>query len=870
MELCGDSRQTNSNIIMAARPMVGNIGEFDPSTESWQNYQKRLEICMRATKVAGEDKVDVFLSLVGAEVFELLSSLLTPRELDKESYEVLTKTLNAHYKPRCNPISERVTLRNRKQKDGESISDYVVDLKKLSRYCEFRAEELAVNLRDTFVSGLRSPAIQSKLFEIDKLTWDRAQQVALNMEAAKKESSLLKGTSASEGACNRVQSSKGQNKQQRGFSGKPSGARNSVKCGRCLGSHGSSKCPFIRSKCYNCGKVGHIRVGCRQQVSNNKVDNNRGGVVRYNRRQAHAHCVEEDSSTGKRVQSGALYNVMQQESAGEVKVEMDVSGSIVQFTLDTAATVSVISEEEYQEKLSHIRLRTTDVKLRGYSGSIIPVRGEIMVKVHYEGQVESLRLIVVSGSRVPLLGREWLRHIRLKWDDIFCVRGGTGSQGLGLAKIRERHQAVFEAFAGNIIGFEAEIRIREDAVPIFHRPRPVPYALREVVEAELDRLEASQVITKVEHSKWASPIVVVPKKDSGKVRLCGDYKVSVNKVVEDEPYPFPTTEDLFSNIAGGTVSNAYQQLPLSEKSKELLTVNTHRGLYQYQTLTFGVSTAPAIFQKVMDQILSGMSGVCCKLDDILIGGASEAEHHQRLEEVLQRLETHGIKLRSEKCQLGVSKLEYLGHVIDKDGLHPTQEKVEAILEAKVPENVSELRSYLGMVNYYSHFLPNLATTYAPLYELLRKDVPWKWSAGCQKAAEAVKQHLCSEKLLVHYDGKKAISIACDASPYGIGAVISHTMEDGTERPIAYASRTLTDAEKGYAQLEKEALAIVFGVRKFHKYLYGHKFTLITDHKPLTVIFGPKTGVPTLAALRLQRWSLILMAYQYDIKYRKSW
>ena len=147
-----------------------------------------------------------------------------------------------------------------------------------------------------------------------------------------------------------------------------------------------------------------------------------------------------------------------------------------------------------------------------------------------------------------------MRCIRLKWDEIFCVRGGTGSQGLGMAKIRERHQAVFEAFAGNIVGFEAEIRIKEDAVPIFHRPRPVPYALREAVEAKLDRLEASQVIhSKVEHSKWASLIVVVPKKESGKVRLCGDYKVSVNKVVEDEPYPFPTTEDLFSNISGCTV-----------------------------------------------------------------------------------------------------------------------------------------------------------------------------------------------------------------------------------------------------------------------------------------------------------------------------
>ena len=169
------------------------------------------------------------------------------------------------------------------------------------------------------------------------------------------------------------------------------------------------------------------------------------------------------------------------------------------------------------------------------------------------------------------------------------------------------------------------------------------------------------------------------------------------------------------------------------------------------------------------------------------------------------------------------------------------------MRAPEPQNLQQLRSYLGLLNYYSKFIPNLATMTKPLNHLLNKDVKWKWKADWSEVFVATKNVLVSSKVLVHYDPKLPISLAGDASAYGLGAVISHTLPDGSERPIAYASRILSSAEKNYAQLEKEAASLVFGLKKFHQYLYGRKFTLITDHKPLTIILGPKTGVPTLAA-----------------------
>ena len=193
----------------------------------------------------------------------------------------------------------------------------------------------------------------------------------------------------------------------------------------------------------------------------------------------------------------------------------------------------------------------------------------------------------------------------------------------------------------------------------------------------------------------------------------------------------------------------------------------------------------------------------------------------------------------------------------------------AIVQAPTPTNLQELRSFLGLLNYYGKFIPNLATILHPLNELLQADRRWKWSEECAEAFQLAKKQLASSQLLTHYDPSLPIQMAADASAYGVGAVISHTFPDGMERPVAFASRTLSATERNYAQLEKEALSFVFGVKKFHQYLYGRRFTLIMDHKPLTAILGPKRGIPSLAAARLQRWALLLSAYDYAIQYKST-
>ena len=339
-----------------------------------------------------------------------------------------------------------------------------------------------------------------------------------------------------------------------------------------------------------------------------------------------------------------------------------------------------------------------------------------------------------------------------------------------------------------------------------------------------------------------------------------------------DTYPLPRIDDLFASLAGGQafskldLAHAYQQIPLDEESKRLAVINTHKGLFAYNRLPFGVSAAPPIFQRTIESILQGIPNVCVYLDDILVTGKTTAEHLRTLEDVLKKLESAGVKLKRGKCSFLLPSVEYLGHHISAEGLRPTKEKVRAIADAPAPQNVSQLRSFLGLVNYYGKFLPQLSSTLAPLYRLLEKK-RWSWGEAQMEAFRKTKTQLTSPCLLAHYDPEKDLILACDASPYGIGAVLTHRLEDGTERPVAFASRTLAPAEKKYAQLEKEGLAIVFGVKKFHDYLLGRKFVIHSDHKPLQHLFSESRPVPPLASARIQRWALTLGAYDYTIAYK---
>ncbi|CAM4547477.1 unnamed protein product [Caretta caretta] len=266
------------------------------------------------------------------------------------------------------------------------------------------------------------------------------------------------------------------------------------------------------------------------------------------------------------------------------------------------------------------------------------------------------------------------------------------------------------------------MNIKPDSQPKYLKARTVPYAIKPKVEADLELLVTNGALIPVTHSPWATPIVPIVKKN-GSLRICGDFKVTVSPVLCAEQYPLPCIDDLFAGLAGGQkfskidLSQAYLQMHVDEKSQELLTIVTHKGLYQYCCLPFGIMSAPALFQRAMDQILCGLPGVQCYLDNILVTGRNEEDHLKNLEATLQRLEEYGLQVRKDKCEFFQPSVEYLGHITDAAGLHKAPAKVKAIVEAPPPRNVSQLRSFLGLLNYYGKFISQLATPLKPLQEL---------------------------------------------------------------------------------------------------------------------------------------------------------
>ena len=496
------------------------------------------------------------------------------------------------------------------------------------------------------------------------------------------------------------------------------------------------------------------------------------------------------------------------------------------------------------------------------------MKGQCHVEVKVNECVFEASFIVVDVStQYPLFGRDWMSQ--LGFDVSALIQKATQVHNTSevvvtAERLCNDYSEVFKDELGILQGIEATISVDQHATPKFHRYRPVPFAVKEKVEKTLRSQVAEGELIPVETSEWAAPIVVVHKRD-GDIRICGDFKLTVNPVICPQVYPLPTPEEMFSTLANGEsfskldLARAYKQMKVTEDSQPLLTINTHM-------VPFGISTAPSLWQRAMAQVLHGIPGVVYFIDDILVTGKTREEHEATLHKVLDRIRDYGLRLKKSKCLFFQEELEFLGHRISKDDIKPTQNRIESIQHTPAPNNKHELLSFLGMITYNAKFLPSLSHTLYPLHQLLQKNTQWAWKTEHQEAFTKAKQLLCQDCMLTHYDVNKPLKLSSDASPYGLGACLVHIMPNGDERPIAYASRTLTKAEWNYAQIEREALAIIFAVRRFHQYIYGRPFTLVTDHRPLCKILGEKEGIPPLAAARMQRWALLLSAYQYNIQH----
>ena len=840
---------------------LGSIEPFDAGTGDWSTYKARLEQFLVANDVEGEPKqVATVLTLIGGPTYGLLVNLLAPEEPAKQKLADIFATLDGHFAPKPLVIAERYRFNKRDQRPGEPLNDYVAELRRLARHCEF-GSNLNEHLRDRLVCGLNNPATIRKLLAEANLDLKKAIHIAHATETAARDANELHKETPVPTHQLRAQSAKFKGRYQtHGHGSKP--------CYRCGGTdHRQEDCPHKNSTCDYCRKTGHIDAACRKKRADqpdSTAPSSRSTQTKPTSRHtprsaARAHNLEaEDYSEDEFF---IHHNEQDTEhKRTEIWIEPSINGRSLKMELDTGSALSIIPLRLYSAHFADLELSPSSVVLKTYTGERVRPTGALDVTVECNEQKVQAQLLVVDTCGPPLFGRDWLKLIRIDWPRVFRVEkvkreeeppikqaeNLTPATKVKLEALLDKYADIFGEDRGKLRTGKGHLQLRDDAVPKFCKARPLPYALRSKVAEELSRLESDGIISPVSWSDWATPIVPIVKKD-GSVRVCGDFKVTVNPQLNVEQYPLPRIDDVFASLAGGKrfskidLKQAYLQMEMDDESSALLTLNTHKGLFKLNRLAFGVASAPALWQRSMDQILQGIPYTQCILDDIIVTGEDDAEHLRNLETVFRRLSEAGLRVNRLKCNFFQEHVEYCGHGVSARGLHKTPAKIDAISDARCPVNVTELRSFLGLVNYYARFLPNLATTLHPLNELLQKGVEWRWTADCTTAFDTVKAQIASDLVLTHFDSALPVRVASDASPYGLGAVLSHVMPTGEERPIAFASRTLSVAEKNYSQIDKEALGIVWSIKKFHTYLYGRPFTLITDHQPLTAIFHPATN-----------------------------
>lgn len=846
-------------------------------------YIQGVELFFALNKTPDNEKAAEFLTRVGQRTMDRIISSFKPDDVKDKSYD----ECKAKFKGLINKVNafgQRYRLAARRQEISESLDDFAIALRDLAENTETTDAEAKVLLTSVFVAGVRSKKTREGILKDAKVSdnLDALLDMAKRFEEAEQEASAMEKEVES---INRVYQKPEVSKEAGGWRSQSAGSANMS------AYRGPSTSTTVR--CFRCQQVGHYKSECNNQPGWKKKPKFSGAGRQSMARKIHSItqalqelAADDDNSEEDTMEyeqeetSGAINNMLLGERENNkpafVEVELEDKKKLL-MEIDTGACATVCSVGTYRKNFRDYRLLPCGKRFSSVSGAKIKAVGKIRVVIKARKTRIQTEIIVVESEKefLPLLGRDLLNKLWPEWKRMFEINSFASEDEEAWRKhvvedLKKRFPNVFdEDLREPIKDFVVDIRMEEGARPFVHKPYSVAFKHREKVGKHIDDLEKTGLLKKVEYAEWASPLVVVVKPNKVDLRVCMDASKTINPFIITHHYPVPVIDDLLANKVGAKkfvlidLKGAYQQLLVSEATQKLLVVNTHKGLYAYRRLPFGVKPAASIFQSVMDRILSGLSNSQTYLDDILVWGKDNDELLLEVEKVLERLAKYNVKVNTEKCVWFVSKVKYLGHTLSERGIEANVDKVRAIRDAPAPKNTSQLKSFLGLVGFYAKFVPKLNESLASLHALLQKDKRWVWDEKCQQTFESCKRSLCSAKILAHYDPKKPIRISCDASDDGISGVMSHLI-DGEDRPVFCVSRRLTRAEKNYPILHREALAIVYALEKFYKYVLGQKVTIFTDHKPLVGVFKGKHN-PTTIANRLQRYFHRLSIFDFTIQ-----
>ena len=823
--------------------MLGNsLNNWNYFKASWNNYAIATELNKKSNPV----QVSTLLSVIGKECYEVYENLPLTVDERKDNDSIISK-LTEYFEPQRNIIYERYLFNSATQRSENKIDQFVNELRKLASTCEYGtlSDEL---IRDRIVIGISDSSMRARLLRESDLTLNRAIDMCRASEQA---TCQLRELDHDSEVVQYTKHNKSNHKNNKAQNDKKSRGINVTNCQYCGRSHKKGQCPAFGKKCNKCKQIGHFGKMCAIRSKSQELN----------------MCEEnsENSDSAYTINSRPHSNTKQYFTVLQVKPIDSVNMFPMKFQVDSGATCNTMNLHDYKQ-LTKIEPLPSKTRLKTYSNTIIKPVGQTTLKCRAGSVVKNVHFEIVKDAPTSLLSGKASEELDLiQFNAEHLLHNVTVE--LSEEQVVNEYSDVFKGLGKLDAKYHIDI---DDSVPAVQcTKRRIPMSVRSALKDKLDDLVDKNIITKVTTpTQWVSNIVCVQR--NNKLRICLD-PVNLNKAIRRCHYPIATVEEISSNLAKAKVfsvvdaKDGFLQVELDRDSSELTTFWTPHGRFRWLRMPFGLSSSPEVFQRKLDECLEGLENIQVIADDILIYGTGDTteeavlQHDKAMLALLNRCREQGLKLNSRKLKFKLDKVAYMGHVFSSEGLLPDPEKVSAVSDMPIPENVAAVHRLLGVVTYMAKFVPKLSTIAEPLRRLTHKDSVFEWSEEQDRAVSQIKAVLCSAPVLQYYDVKKETTIECDSSEHGLGAVVT---QEG--KPVAYASRTLTSTERNYAQIEKEALAVVFACERFEQYIMGKETTVLSDHKPLMNIFAK----PILTSpKRLQRMRLRLQKYTIKVQYK---
>uniref|UniRef100_A0A1Y1LD52 Reverse transcriptase domain-containing protein n=1 Tax=Photinus pyralis TaxID=7054 RepID=A0A1Y1LD52_PHOPY len=628
--------------------------------------------------------------------------------------------------------------------------------------------------------------------------------------------------------------------------------------------HSYGKCFAYGKTCKKCGNKNHFASTCYNNTT----------------RQRNVHLIDDDKSnidTNDFLYVGTIENNVKEVSELSWFTTLEINNQDINFKLDTGAMVNIVPVSVLKViNFDFHKIRKTNMKLCTYTQEPIPILGQCHLKCRHKNKQMDLLFYIANINNTPLLGLracidlgllskvETIQNSNNQGNNVDekTVQVTKGSNEI--KTLLEKHDHVFRGIG--CLDKPYRIELKGKVEPVVHPVRKIPFSIRDNLKQSLERLVKEKIIEKSDESaEWVNAIVII-RKPNGSLRICLDPS-DLNKFIKRHYLQIPTLEELTAKLVGTQyfstldATQGFLQIQLDEESTKLCTFGTPFGRYKFLRLPYGLTSAPEVFQERMNEIFGSIEGVNVYIDDIIVSGKTVGEHNARLEQVLKLASKFNLGFNFGKCKFLAEEVQYMGHKISKHGLEADNSKIEAIIKMPKPVNKEEIQRFLGLVTYVGKFIKNLSDKTAPLRSLLKKDVIFTWEKVHDKSFKDLKADMGKSPCLQFFDIKKPTTISVDASKSGMGAVL---LQNGL--PCAHSSRALTDAQIRYAQIEKELLAIWFGVEKFKQYVFGQHFTVETDHKPLLQIVNKPIN---LCPPRLQKILMQLRKYDFTLTYKRG-